>query len=115
MTRSVIYLLNGYFLCKKGGERMNETEKEVAIAELKKEIGSIKHRLDDVEKIVDAVHGLAQQMGEQTIEIRHMNEIIKNLNEDVAKLKEKPAARWESLVGTVIGAIGGAAAALFLK
>lgn len=94
---------------------MNEREMEVAIAELKKEVGSAKHRLDDVEKIVDAVHGLAQQMVAQTTEIKHMNESLAEVRGDVAEMKSKPANRWEQIVSTFLGAIAGAVAAYFFK
>lgn len=94
---------------------MTPEETAVAIAELKKEISSAKHRLDDIEQIVQAVHSLALEMARQTEEIKHMNEAIRKLNQDMAELKAKPANRWEQIVGAFIGAIAGAAAALFFK
>lgn len=94
---------------------MTQTEIEVTLAEHYKEIGSLKHRVDDVERIVDAVHSLAMEMARQTEEIKHMNESIRRLNQDVAELKEKPAARWENLIRALIGAVAGAAAALLFK
>ena len=59
---------------------MTQTEIEVTLAEHYKEIGSLKHRVDDVERIVDAVHSLAMEMARQTEEIKHMNESIRRLN-----------------------------------
>lgn len=94
---------------------MPDTGTAVAIAEIRKEIGSLKHRMDDVERIVDAVHSLAIEMAKQTEEIRHMSESIKSLNQDVEDLKAKPADRWDKLIDTLIGAIAGAAAALIFK
>jgi len=114
---------------------MPDTDTAVAIAEFRKEIGSLKHRMDGVERIVDAVHSLAIEMAKQTEEIRHMSgtveqlnqdvaelkEIrhmsgsVEQLNQDVAELKEKPADRWDNLIDTLIGAIAGAAAALIFK
>ena len=79
------------------------------------EIASLKHRMDEVERIVDAVHNLAIEMARQTEEIKHMNKSIQQLNKDVSELKEKPANRWDNLINTLIGAIAGAAAALFFK
>ena len=55
---------------------MEELDVAVAVAELKKEVGSLKHRMDGVEKIVDAVHSLALEMTKQTEEIKHMNQSI---------------------------------------
>ena len=94
---------------------MPDTDTAVAIAEIRKEIGSLKHRMDDVERIVDAVHSLAIEMAKQTEEIRHMSGSVEQLNQDVAELKEKPADRWDKLIDTLIGAIAGAAATLIFK
>ena len=94
---------------------MPDTDTAVAIAEFRKEIGSLKHRMDGVERIVDAVHSLAIEMAKQTEEIRHMSGTVEQLNQDVAELKEKPADRWDKLIDTLIGAIAGAAAALIFK
>ena len=44
---------------------MNQTEIEVTLAEHGKEIGSLKHRVDDMERIADAVHSLAGQMAQR--------------------------------------------------
>ena len=94
---------------------MPDTDTAVAIAEIRNEIGSLTHRMDDVERIVDAVHSLAIEMAKQTEEIRHMSGSVEQLNQDVAELKEKPADRWDKLIDTLIGAIAGAAAALIFK
>lgn len=94
---------------------MTETDVEVALAEHGKEIGSLKHRVNEMEHIVDAVHSLAVEMARQTGEIKHMNESIRSLNLDVAALKEKPVARWESVINALIGAVVGAAAALLFQ
>ena len=94
---------------------MPDTDTAVALAEIRKEIGSLKHRMDDVERIVDAVHNLAVEMARQTEEISHMSESVEQLNKDVKELKEKPADRWDKLIDTLIGAIAGAAAALIFR
>ena len=94
---------------------MPDTDTAVAIAEIRKEIGSLKHRMDDVERIVDAVHSLAIEMAKQTEEIRHMSGSVEQLNQDVAELKEKPADRCDKLIDTLIVAIAGAAANLIFK
>ena len=93
------------------------TPEEIAaiIARLDSENQSMQRRLNDVEQIVQAVHSLALEMARQTEEIKHMNEAIHKLNQEMAELKAKPANRWEQIVGAFIGAIAGAAAALFLK
>ena len=69
-------------------------------------------RLDELERIVDAVHSLAIDVSRQTEEIKHMNAQLLRLSEDVATLKAKPAQRWESVVGSLLGALIGAFVAL---
>lgn len=93
---------------------MTQTEIEVTLAEHYKEIGSLKHRVNDVEQIVNEVHSLAMEMARQTEEIKHMNESIRRLNRDVAELKEKPAKRWDYLINAFIGAAAGAVVACIL-
>lgn len=46
-------------ICRKGGQKVTQTEIEVALERYHNEIGSLKHRMDEVEQIVDAVHSLA--------------------------------------------------------
>ena len=46
-----------FLFCNKYLEgNMNETEVEVTLADHRNEIGSLKHRMNDVEKIVDSVY-----------------------------------------------------------
>ena len=93
------------------------TDEEIAtvLEGYRHEIASLKHRMDNVEKIVDAVHTLALEMSRQTEEIKHMNRSIRQLTDDVTELKAKPGRLWDKLIGALIGAVAGAAAALFLK
>lgn len=93
---------------------MTDEEIAVALAEQGKEIGSLKHRMDNVEKIVDVVHQLAQEMVGLSKEIKHMNKNLEQLNGEVAELKAKPANRWEQIVSTLIGAGLGALIASIL-
>lgn len=86
---------------------MNDTEVEVTLAEHNKEIGSLKHRMDKVEQIVDAVHEMAQDMIRLMEEIKHMNKTIEKLNIEVSELKNKPAQCWELVVTTIISALAG--------
>ena len=72
---------------------MTDEEIAVAIAEHGKEIGSLKHRMNDVEKIVNVVHQLAQEMVGLTKEIKYMKFFIRPLHRSQLK-----SASWrESL------------------
>lgn len=94
---------------------MTQTEVEVVLERQKNEIGSLKHRMDEVEQIVDAVHSLAQQMVAQTSEIKHLSENVGEVKKDVAEMKAKPGTRWESLITGLIGAAAGAIGAILFR
>ena len=94
---------------------MTDEEIAVAIAEHGKEIGSLKHRMNDVEKIVNVVHQLAEEMVGLTKEIKYMNTSLASLTAKVSLLEGKPAARWETLVTGLIGALAGAVVTYILK
>lgn len=94
---------------------MTDEEIAVAIAEHGKEIGSLKYRMNDVEKIVNVVHQLAQEMVGLTKEIKYMNTSLASLTAKVSQLEGKPAARWETLVTGLIGALAGAVVTYLLK
>lgn len=92
---------------------MNETEVEVALAEHHKEIGSLKHRMEDVEKVAGAVHSLAQEMVGLTKEVSFMNHNLTVLTGKVAEIERKPGRRWESVVAALIAAVAGAIVARY--
>lgn len=94
---------------------MTDEEIAVAIAEHGKEIGSLKHRMNDVEKIVNVVHQLAEEMVGLTKEIKYMNTSLASLTAKVSQLEGKPAARWETLVTGLIGALAGAVVTYLFK
>ena len=87
---------------------MPEEEIKIALAEKKKEIGSLKHRMDNVEEIVGVVHQLAQEMVGLTKEIGFMNQSLTQLTSKVNDLEKTPGKRWESLIAGLIGAAAGA-------
>lgn len=66
---------------------MDEQETAVALAEVKKEIGSLKHRMDNVERVVNVVHQLAQEMVGLTKEVGFMNQNLAQLTAKVAELE----------------------------
>lgn len=94
---------------------MDEQETAVALAEVKKEIGSLKHRMDNVERVVNVVHQLAQEMVGLTKEVGFMNQNLAQLTAKVAELEGKPVKRWESVVLALVAAAAGAVAAMIFK
>lgn len=93
---------------------MTDEEIAVLLAEHGKEIGSLKHRMTDTEKIVDVVHQLAQEMVGLTKEIKYMSASIGSLTEKVSQLEARPGRRWDQVVTALISAGIGAIVANIL-
>ena len=94
---------------------MSDEDIRIALAEHKKEIGSLKHRMDDVEDIVRVVHQLAQEMVGLTKEVGFMNKNLTQLTLKVSDLEKTPGKRWETLITGLIGAAAGAIVTFVLK
>lgn len=94
---------------------MSDEDIRIALAEHKKEIGSLKHRMDDVEDIVRVVHQLAQEMVGLTKEVGFMNKNLTQLTLKVSDLEKTPGKRWETLITGLIGAAAGAFITFVLK
>ncbi len=58
---------------------------------------------------------LVDDMRDIVIEIKHMREDLKAINDKVNTLEEKPAKRWESIIAGIIGAIAGSIGAAFIS
>ena len=71
--------------------------------------------MDNVERVVNVVHQLAQEMVGLTKEVGFMNQNLAQLTAKVAELEGKPAKRWESVVLALVGAAAGAVAAMIFK
>ena len=71
--------------------------------------------MDNVERVVNVVHQLAQEMVGLTKEVGFMNQNLAQLTAKVAELEGKPAKRWESVVLALVGAAAGAVAATIFK
>lgn len=93
---------------------MTDNEVEVKLAEQGKEIGSLKHRMDNVEDIVNVVHQLAQEMVGLTKEVGFMNQTLVQLTAKVTHLEQTPAKRWDVVVTALIGAVIGGIVAMYL-
>lgn len=93
---------------------MTETEVEVALAEHQKEIGSLKHRMGEVEQVVNVVYQLTQEMVGLTKEVSFMNHNLTILTAKVSDIERKPEKRWDSIVAALIAAVVGAIAGTYL-
>ena len=72
------------------------------------EIGSLKHRMDDVEKDQKALNELTASVRELAVDQGNMKEDIREIKTDVKGLTSIPGKRWESLVDKLLFAVAGA-------
>ena len=72
------------------------------------EIGSLKHRMDDVEKDQKALNELTASVRELAVDQGNMKEDIREIKTDVQGLTSIPGKRWESLVDKLLAAAAGA-------
>lgn len=72
------------------------------------EIGSLKHRMDDVEKDQKALNELTASVRELAADQGNMKEDIREIKTDVKGLTSIPGKRWESLVDKLLAAAAGA-------
>ena len=72
------------------------------------EIGSLKHRMDDVEKDQKALNELTASVRELAADQGNMKEDIREIKTDVKGLTAVPGKRWNSLVDKLLAAAAGA-------
>ena len=72
------------------------------------EIGSLKHRMDDVEKDQKALNELTASVRELAVDQGNMKEDIREIKTDVKGLTAIPGKRWNSLVDKLLAAAAGA-------
>lgn len=91
---------------------MTNEEVAVALAEHGKEIGSLKHRVDEVEDLAKAINELAMSVRELAVNTSNTNDrmdrhedSLRSQGERIGALEKQPAKRWNTVVTTIITAI----------
>jgi len=95
---------------------MTGEEIAVKLAEHEKEIGSLKHRMDEVEEVTDSINNLAISVEKLALSVTGMLERmdsyesrLKVQGERIGVLERLPdkeaAERWRSIVKTIITAV----------
>lgn len=102
---------------------MTNEDIAVQLAEHGKEIGSLKHRVDEVEELTHAVNEVAIGVREVVVNLSNVNKRIeraentandrmksfenslRSQGERIGELEKKPAKKWDSLSGTIVAAI----------
>lgn len=95
---------------------MTDEEIAVTLEGHKKEIGSLKHRVDDIEEIVKAVNELAISVGKLAENVSSTNsrmdkyeESLRKQGERIGEMEKKPAKRYDLIITTIITAIASGA------
>lgn len=83
------------------------TDEEVAVrfAEHSKEIGSAKHRLNDVEREQKTIHELVVSVKELALNMQHMIEEQKEQGQRLEALEKEPSVRLAQIKTAIITAI----------
>ncbi len=97
---------------KEQEENMTDEEVAVSLTEHDHEIGSLKHRVDNMENLVHATNELAMSVRELTVNVaNNSNQMeryedrLRAQGERIGELEKKPSKRWDLLMTTIITAI----------
>lgn len=84
---------------------------QVALAEHKKEIGSLKHRMDEVEKMTESINNLAISVEKLAMSVSTTLERqdtyegrLKQQGERIGELEKAGAEKWSQIVKSAIAA-----------
>lgn len=87
---------------------MDHEEMVVKLAEQDKEIGSLKHRMTDVEEQNKTINNLVVSVKELAINMQNMLHEQQNISNRITELENKPAKYWQAVVTALIGTAVGA-------
>lgn len=87
---------------------MDHEEVAVKLAEQDKEIGSLKHRMYDVEEQNKTINNLVISVKELAINMQNMLREQQNISTRLTELENKPAKYWQTVVVALISAAAGA-------
>lgn len=94
---------------------MENNEMGEAIARHGEQIRTLFGRMDNLEKLTDSVNKLAISLERLTAKQEATEKKVVGIADDVDEIKDKPAKRWELVVGAIISALVGAGIALLIK
>ena len=87
---------------------MTDEEIAVKLTDHENEIGSLKHRMKDVEEEHKALTELTASVRELRTDQGYLKDDVGEIKEDVKSLMSVPAKRWEGLVDKLLFAVAGA-------
>lgn len=93
---------------------MEQEEIVVALTEHKKEIGSLKHRVNELEEGAKAIQDIVISINKIAVNVETLTEEMKKQGERLDKIEQEPANNWNTVkmatITTIIGIIIGAIA-----
>lgn len=81
---------------------MEETEVAGRLSAVEQRSKSNSHRLDALEKQTEALNSLTTAVAVMTEKVDNCGESVTGLRADVQEIKQRPAKRWDAVVGQVI-------------
>lgn len=83
------------------------TNEDIAIELTKhtEEIGSLKHRVSELEDLTDTIHKLALSVNELAVNMKNMIREQEIQGQRIATLEQKPAKRYDTIVTVIITAL----------
>lgn len=93
---------------------MEETEVAGRLSAVEQRSKSNTHRLDTLEKQTEALNSLTTAVAVMTEKVDNCGESVTGLRADVQEIKQKPAKRWESVVGKIIDIVAATVIGYFL-
>ena len=89
---------------------------ETRLIETEQRSKSNSHRIDKLEEKIEDISGIVTALQVMNTRMDTMDGEIKEVRKDIKELVDKPAKRWEAIVGAVIGAVvAGLIAFVFFK
>lgn len=87
---------------------MDDKEYEHRLTDAESRCKSNTHRQDKLEESTEAINRLATSVEVMATKQDTMGESVERLETKVDTLESKPAKRWDKLISSLIGALGGA-------
>lgn len=84
---------------------MTNEEIAVRLAEHKKEIGSLKHRVDNCEEQYELLHKMATSIDTMAVNMSYMAKEQKKQGEQIEKLEQAPVEEFKHYKRTIIGCV----------
>lgn len=101
---------------------MTNEEILISLTKHKEEIGSLKHRVDDIEELCKSINELAISVKELAINVSNtcnrmdnFDARLKNQGTRIGELEKKPAKKWDSIESVIITSIVGAIVGFFIS